>query len=265
MTVSAYPDSWRDFAMRKIVFIACITWYVMNVQNYTYAGFLNVVNGSFENPVLPSTDAHQFYYTVQPAPVDENGNVEGHDPPTPGWSYATLGNDPFAGGGVWNMNAANFGLYPANSAPDGNQVGWIGNARMWQDVPAVGPGLYTLGFYVGTGFGRKPDFTAELLADGSPVAVFSTDDVPQGSFEHISLGGLVPAGTSVIRIQFISSFDYSYGGDANSSESEVDIVTLASVPEPSSLMMLCLGIISVYVTARYRHKWSRIRVARLAV
>ena len=193
-----------------------------------------VVNGSFENPAPVS--GYNNYNPANPGAVT-------------GWSLQPLNNGlgP-VGGGVWNVNASNFGLYPANSAPDGSQIGWIENSSMSQTVAAMGGHQFTLDFFVGTGFNRSPTFTAQPISDVSaiPFVSFTSDFIPMGKFGEVTISGLAPLGTNTVTIEFSSA-----GSGANS-ETDVDNVSLSATPEPGSLTLLGLGVIGI---AGYG--WSR--------
>ena len=186
-----------------------------------------VVNGSFEDPPLAS---------------GFNNYNPGNPGAATGWTFQPLNNrlGP-VGGGVWNVNASPFGLYPANSAPDGNQVGWIENSSMSQTVAAMGGHQYTLDFFVGTGFNRAPTFTAQLISDASflPFVSFTSSFIPMGSFGEVSISGIAPLGTNTITVMFSSA------GSGNNAETDIDNVNLSAAPEPASLTLLGFGILGI--------------------
>lgn len=198
------------------------------------AQIIPIINAGFEEPATSGV---------------ENGAP-------PGWTLTG------SGGGVWNINASPLGFWN-ESAPEGNQVGWLapdsrlsGPAAFSQMVPATFQinTLYTLGFDVGIplGFGTSPDASTfagvQILAGGNNVFVFTQAGFPEGVFFP-----------SFLAVSFTeSSSQAAFVGlpleirlFTNQPQVAFDNITLTAessstaAPEPATLALLATGLLPV--------------------
>lgn len=165
----------------------------------------------------------------------------------PGWTATGIA-------GVYN---------PGIPVPDGVQTGYAGGyslqtASLFQDVGvSVTPGTpYQLDVFVGTRVGFASSWTVELLA-GSSVLASASGGVANGSdtFSNVELKA-VGAGSGDLGIQL----SQSAGGQTFFDDVRLQSNQASSVPEPSTLALVGLGIAGMAGYGWRRRKRTTIAV-----
>jgi hypothetical protein len=181
------------------------------------AASLLVTNPSFESPALVNPGD---FTTVSP----------------PGWTLT-------GAGGVFKPSVGT----SVNSVPDGTQVGYAGalsTGSLFQDlgVAAVTGQIYQLSVDVGS---RKEGFPAHYFVE-----------LTEGGVTLNSAAGTISPGTGNFSVVTFSAVGIAGGGDigvrlseTGAGQSLFDAVAVstvvASVPEPTSLTMLGIGVVGM--------------------
>ena len=209
------------------------------IAGSAYANLL--VNGSFEQPVVTSglncsgiADCQGFnigdpigagaWTVVGPGPID----------PTKA-PIVILTN---------NYNEGGYFFQPEN----GNQsVDLTGQSNQGlngveQTVATTSGTAYSLSFWIGH-HAQDPTFyngpaEASLEIDGSPVGIFSNNNVPPPNllhWEQFTYNFIASGATTTIAL-------FSAASDPTQNEVGLDNVSLAAIPEPSSLSLFAAGL-----------------------
>ncbi len=164
----------------------------------------------------------------------------------PGWTLTGVS------GGVWNINANPSGYFPADAAPEGNQIGFLagtygtGPSSFSQVLSATlaNNTLYTLTGEVGHPSDQVNGsfdavITVELLA-GTNVLASMNPIGPQGSFAPFTL--TFNSGVSAyagLPLQIVLS--------SNQPQSDFDNLALdgSAVPLPPTVLLLASGLLGL--------------------
>jgi HpiC1 cyclase/PEP-CTERM motif len=219
-----------------LAFVLCITV----LSGTAWADNIPIVNPSFETPAGPFSNhcGTGCSYSV--------GSFTG---------WTTLN------GGEWQP-----GTY-FSSIPDGSQIGYTNATRsLTQDLTgqSVAPNsLYTFSFYVGNrNDGQSGFYTISLdtLLGGATSTLCSFSGNASGL---PGTPGSVPVGTFLLEsCNYTSGGSGFPGGDlflvftANTGQLDVDNVSLTvqGVPEPSSVLLLGVGMLFLVATLMVRRK-----------
>ena len=230
-----------------------------------YANSLNLlVNGSFENPVVPGNSLCGVYPScigfhngvagndniggwqlIGKGGIDSNGLPIPDAPPTImllGYNYAEINS---------LTNSTLFfhpqqGLQSVDVTGEGNQ----GTTNGIKQVVNTSPGaVYNLSFWVGHQYSYAPGFlngpgALELYIDGQSIGSFlnfgnTVDDVTWQAFQYSFTAS---SNQTVIAFVNATPVGNNYAG--------LDNVSLVSVPEPMSIVLLGLGAAGLSLARR---------------
>jgi hypothetical protein len=229
--------------------------------------FFLVVGSTFADYAIPLNDPS--FESPQQGLDDENI-------PTTNWVSNTPGLDAGHGGSYglnWNAASIDFagtddigGVLQQGVLPDGGQVGLLSNGvhtngatynfqLIQQTAHTIVPGeTLSLSFYAGNELANKwAGLTASLL-DGSGAVIGSQHVVTApaaGTFSQYTLNATAASGNSgLLTVQFTGD-----PGSAGLAHACLDMVTLSStVPEPSTLVLVASGLISLLAYAWRKRK-----------
>jgi hypothetical protein len=197
-----------------------------------------VVNGSFENPVIPS-----------------GGNPFQYGPPSTDWNYS--------GAGISN-NTSNWGFQTTGAIPDGNQFCFLqGNgAYVSENVSFPVAGTYQLSYYAGGRYdnGGQPPVNQDNYGGDTTYGITLNSAVLATGITRTNYGMTqqtryfsAPAGTQTLTLQVTGV----NGGTATDQTAEFDAISITPVSS-GCLIYTNPGTGSVTVPTGY--KWTNVTV-----
>jgi Protein of unknown function (DUF642)/PEP-CTERM motif len=221
-------------------------WILCFASGSTGAAWANiVVDGSFENPVIPST----FYenYGAETNPTNYGGTSFDS-----AWVIATNNVDI-----VSNLPGSSF---TAPTTDGGHQyldlVGYGSTGEIYQMLNTVVGQKYQLSFSFGNNPGSSPA-EAQLTVTGSP----GINDLLSHTLSTPSNIGWATYTATFVADSTSTKLDFNETLGGNNAGVLLDAINVAPVPEPSTWAMMILGFASVGVLAYRRRHGASLRLA----
>jgi hypothetical protein len=193
-----------------------------------------IVNGSFETPVVPAGSTLNF-------PGGSTGIT--------GWTMVGVDSDLISTS--FTQSGVTF------NAQDGQQwidlAGHTSNSQTsgaTQSITTVAGGLYAVSFYVGSADDNVNNFffpsTIDLSINGGPRVHFTNPIAPSNHLDWAQFVVPFVATGSSTNLTFYN------GGASNNFLSALDNVVVDAVPEPSSVVLIGLGVVGFLGRRRIR-------------
>jgi Protein of unknown function (DUF642) len=214
----------------KLVLFGLLAVTLLAAGAFTASARADFVNPGFEVPIVPGSQ----YQLITPStiPAGFGWTVEGTDVLLINTTYG----EPSSG-------ITQFNSHSGVNALDVTGVGNTGAADgVYQDVATTAGSVYTLSFWIGRAGGTDTKYataaTVDMQIDNGPRTAYTNANLTAGSVNWQLFTTMFTASGASTRIHFlngtVSPTSYAGVDDAH--------VSLASVPEPTSVALLGCGL-----------------------